>query len=153
MKPEEAVAGLQPNTAVETAPRELLKDRYWLRLLYSFEFLIALITVFTVWSQVGGQAHLDMMPWYTKLLCGVAGAWSFVRLTAGLVEEEKVWNSRTVRWLAALLAIGIVMGGVTLYYHLHEPSDEPDTDDTTATSVRVAAPSNPLSLTSDRANR
>ena len=153
VKAEEAVAELQPNAAVETAPQDLLKSRSWLRLLYSLEYLIALITVFTVWSQVGGQGHLDLMPWYTKLLCGVAMAWCFVRLTAGLVEEEKAWNSRTVRWFAGLLAIGILMGGVTLYYHLHESSDEPDSDDTTATSVRVVAPSSPLSLTSDRANR
>jgi len=32
-----------------------------LRLAYATQFLIALIAVFVLWSQVGGQSHLDYM--------------------------------------------------------------------------------------------
>ena len=112
----------------------------WLRLAYAFEFLIALICVFAVWSQVGGQGHLDLLPWYVKLLSALAMSWGTVRLTAGMVEEEKAWNRRTMRWLFGIAAVSTVMAGITYYYHLHEVPDEPDTDETSATSVSSGDP-------------
>jgi hypothetical protein len=36
-----------------------------------------------------------------------------------------------------MLLIAIAMAGITYYYHLHEVPDEPDTEDTTSTSVFV----------------
>ena len=47
-----------------------------LRLAYATQFLIALIAVFVLWSQVGGQSHLDYMAWQVKLLLGGAAAFS-----------------------------------------------------------------------------
>jgi len=41
-----------------------------LRLAYATQYLIAVIAVFVLWSQVGGQSHLDLMPWYVKLGLG-----------------------------------------------------------------------------------
>ena len=38
-----------------------------LRPLLIFEFLVAIIAVFTLWSQVGGQYHLDLMFWPWKI--------------------------------------------------------------------------------------
>ena len=35
-----------------------------IRLAYAAQFLMALVTVFVLWSEVGGQSHLDLMPWY-----------------------------------------------------------------------------------------
>lgn len=151
-KPEELVPERPAANLPEAAPSATWNDRSWPRLAYSFEFLIALIAVYQLWSQIGGQGHLDMMPWYTKLLCGLAMAWCSVRFTAGLVEGERAWNTRSRRWLAGLIAVGIVMGGITLYYHLHEESDQPDSDDSTETSVRVALPSGEFSLSRDRTN-
>ena len=40
---------------------------YWSRLAFVTEFLVALVAILELWSQVGGQSHLDLMPWYTKL--------------------------------------------------------------------------------------
>ena len=37
------------------------------RLVYALEFLLAVVSVLELWSQVGGQGHLEMIPWYTKL--------------------------------------------------------------------------------------
>jgi|SRR5579864_1301646 len=125
----------------------------WLRLAYSFEFLIALLAIFTLWSQVGGQGHLDLMPWYVKLLCGVSMAWCSIRFTAGLVEKPRAWNSRSARWFAGIVVIAMVMAGITYYYHLHEAQDQPDTDDATATSVKVTDPPTGFSRTSDRTSR
>ena len=125
----------------------------WLRLAYSFEFLIALLATFTLWSEIGGQGHLDLMPWYIKFVCGLSTAWFSVRFTAGLVEERRAWNSRSARWFAGLVAIAIVMGAITYYYHLQEAQDQSDTDDTTATSVKVVDPPGAFYRTSDRTSR
>ena len=53
-----------------------------LRLAYATQFLIALIAVFVLWSQVGGQSHLDLMPWYLKLCLGAGAAFAAVRASA-----------------------------------------------------------------------
>jgi len=144
-------------TAVEETPAQSPtvppRAPSWLRLAYSFEFLIALLVIFTLWSEIGGQGHLDMMPWYIKLACGMAMAWCCIRFTAGLVEEHRAWNFRSARWLSGMIVIAVIMGGITYYYHLHEAQDDQDNDDNTATSVKVADPPGGFSRTSDRTNR
>jgi hypothetical protein len=111
----------------------------WLRLAYSIEFLLALLAVLTLWSEIGGQSHLDMMPWYTKLICLIASAWCCVRFTAGLVEERRVWNRRTRVWLTGLILVATAMGAITYYYHLHEETDEQDSEET-ATAIEMKLP-------------
>jgi hypothetical protein len=113
---------------------------HWLRFAYSVEFLIALVAAAILWTQVGGQGHLDLMPWYVKLF-GILGlAWCTVRLTVATVEEHRSWNRKSLLWLVCLLLVGTAVAGVTYYYHLHEVPDEPDTDETSATSVSIQAP-------------
>ena len=109
----------------------------WLRLAYMLEFLIALTTVYTLWSEIGGQGHLDLLPWYTKLICGVGLSWAVVRFTAGMVEVEQFWNFRTRRWFLIILLIVITMGGIVYYYHLHETPDQGDSQDGVTTAVRM----------------
>ena len=110
-------------------------NRAWLRMAYTFEFWIALIAIFTVWSQVGGQGHLDLIAWYIKLSCALALAWSAVRMTSAMVENAHAWNWTTVKWFLAVLALAILATGITFWYHLHEVPDEPDTDQNSATTV------------------
>jgi len=110
----------------------------WLRLAYMFEFLIALNVVYGLWSEIGGQGHLDLLPWYTKLVCGVGLCWSVVRFTAGMVETETFWNGRTRRWFLIILLFVITMGGIVYYYHLHEVPDESGPEGASATSVRLS---------------
>lgn len=107
-----------------------------LRLAYAFEFLLALLVTLVGWTQVGGQAHMDLMPWYVKLICVALLAWCGVRLTAAMVEQPKAWNRSSRLWLGGVLLAGIAIVGVTWYVHLHEVPDEPDTDETSTTSVR-----------------
>lgn len=125
----------------------------WMRLAYAIEFLLALIAVIILWSEVGGQGHMDLLPWYSKLSCVLALAWCCVRFTAGVVEQPQTWNRRSIGWFAGIILVGITMAGITFYYHLHEVPDETDTDDTTSASV----PANPsvkfLFHTSDRTSR
>jgi hypothetical protein len=108
----------------------------WLRLAYALEFLIALIAIISLWSEVGGGGHLDLMPWYTKLGCIVGLAWCCVRFTASLVEQQRVWTGRTIGWLVGILLVCLLMGGITYYYHLHEEQDDGD-QDTTATAENI----------------
>ena len=122
----------------------------WLRLAYCAIFLLALLTVFTVWSEVGGQGHLDLMPWYTKLICVMATSWCFVRFTAGMIEQRQAWNRRTLGWFAGIIALCFVMGAITYYYHLHEEPGQSDTDDSTTSAMNCPARQTSFTLTSER---
>lgn len=61
-----------------------------LHVLYAIEFLIALIAVYTVWSEVGGQGHLDYMAWYWKAAMGPPAAYGIIRLTQAAVRRGLV---------------------------------------------------------------
>jgi hypothetical protein len=111
----------------------------WLRLLYIFEFLLAVPAVFTLWSQVGGQGHLDLMPWYWKLLLGGGASWAIVRLTKAAVEHERGWNFRTAWWTACVVIVAVLLAGATYYCHLHEAPDETDSEESTP-AARLIAP-------------
>ena len=135
--------------AVPTLDVPTLDVPPWMRFAYAIEFLLALIAIVILWTQVGGQGHMDLLPWYTKLSCVLAGAWCCVRFTSGLVEQPQTWNRRTIGWFAGIILVGITMAGITFYYHLHEVPDETDSEDTTSASV-IANPSIILFHTSDR---
>src|SRR5579863_6152453 len=91
-----------------------------LRLAYVSEFLIALLAVLELWSQVGGQGHLDLMPWYTKLSLTVGLALVTVAGTAAAVSHTDPWNAKTIACVILGLMIVIGMAVATYYYHLHE---------------------------------
>jgi hypothetical protein len=109
-------------------------NRAWLRLAYALEFWIALIAIFIVWSQVGGQPHLDLMAWYIKLILAVAMALCAVKTTSAMVERPRAWNAGSMMWLLAVLVLSVLMSYVTYWYHLHEQDDQ-GTDENSATSV------------------
>lgn len=94
-----------------------------LRLAYMSEFLLALLSILELWSQVGGQGHLDLMPWYTKFLFTVGLALVTVAGTASAVAHERAWNAKTMACLLLALMLALGMAGVTYYYHLHENDD------------------------------
>jgi len=123
-----------PGVAVD-APVEQPVGPAWLRLAYSFEFLLAVIAVLMLWTQVGGQGHMDLLPWYTKLVCVLSMAWFCVRFTAGLIEQPKAWNRHSAVWFTGILLMALIMGGIVFYYHLHEVPDDTDSEDSTAAVV------------------
>jgi len=142
---EPAVEALATEEAEpEQAPAPKASAPSWQRLAYTIEFLIAIVATFELWSQVGGQGHLEMLPWYSKLVLVLGLDWCCVRFTAGMVEEQHAWNPRSARWLMGMIVIAAVMGGITFYYHLHEVPDDTDTDDTTASSAGTPYSSRPL---------
>ena len=98
-----------------------------LRFIYVFEFLIAVIAIFTAWSEVGGQAALDLMHWGCKFGLGFGLAITIVGYTAAVVSSESIWSMRTSRWLALGLVLLLSMGVVTYYSAL--PEDTGDTND------------------------
>ena len=107
-----------------------------LRLAYTTQFLIALLAVFLLWSEVGGQSHLDLMPWYLKLGLGLGVAFATVRATAGAVSHERAWNGQTLRWAGILLALLVGCGLASYYYHVYGEQDE-EQDDQSLTSSLV----------------
>jgi hypothetical protein len=109
-------------------------NRTWLRIAYVVEFWIVLIAVFIVWSQVGGQAHLDLMAWYIKLICAVALACCAVGMTSAIAERPRAWNAGAMVWLLAMLVLVTLMSYITFWYHLHEQDDQ-QTDENSATTV------------------
>jgi len=109
-----------------------------LRLAYATEYLIALIAVFVLWSQVGGQSHLDLMPWYVKLGLGAGAALAAVKATAAAASQEHAWNGRVLKWLGILLVLLICCGLASYYCHLYLEDDSDDQQD--ASSVGLVIP-------------
>jgi hypothetical protein len=122
-----------------------MKDRHdvmpILRLAYSTLFLIALMAVFVLWSQVGGQSHLDLVPWPIKLTLAVAAAYGVVRATAASVSGDRAWNGHMVRWLGLTLAVLAACGYASYYAHMNlEESDDADQSQDTTVSRMAARP-------------
>ena len=100
-----------------------------LRPLLVVEFLVAIEVVFTFWSEVGGQYHLDLMFWPWKLGIALVAATLNVAITANLARHEGSVTRRALLLFSLLIATGIAAGVVTYYYHLNEPTDDDDDDD------------------------
>jgi len=97
-----------------------------LRLVYVFEFLIAVIAIFTAWSEIGGQAALDLMHWGWKLGLSLALASAIVAYTAAIIAQSSIWTLRSARWLMIMVVLMAVMGVVTYYYALQVDTGESD---------------------------
>ncbi len=119
-----------------------------LRLAYVALYLLALIAVFTLWSQVAGQGHLDLLPWYVKLALGASAAFAIVKATSAAVSGKQAWNFAVLRW-TAVLAVALVLCGLAAYYaHLYFEDDEDDQQDEPAASAVAryfAPPAHPKS--------
>jgi hypothetical protein len=100
------------------------------------EFLLAILAILELWSQVGGQGHLDLMPWYTKFLLVTGMAVVTVAGTTAAVRHDRAWNAKTISCLilAAMIAGG--MAAATYYAHLHE-NDDDNADEDGVTNSRV----------------
>jgi hypothetical protein len=107
----------------------------FLRLVYICEFLLAMLTISAVWAQIGGQGHLDIMPWYDKLVLMVCLALVTVIGTIAAVSRERAWNGVSITCLAAAILIACAMGAVTYYYHLHEDDESAETETGVAMTI------------------
>jgi hypothetical protein len=106
-----------------------------LRLAYVTLFLIALIAVFVLWSQVGGQGHLDLMPWHVKLGLGAGAAYATVRATKAAVAGPAAWNAGSLKWSGILLALLLGCGLATYYFHVYGEGDEDGQDETVTSGL------------------
>ncbi len=93
------------------------------------EFLIAIQAVFTFWSEVGGQYHLDLMFWPWKFGLSVAAASLIVAITANLIQNNGAVSRLALTLSSFLIVVVVVAGIVTYYYHLNEPPDDDDQQD------------------------
>lgn len=113
--------------------------RQLLRAVYGIEFLVALFASFEVWSQVGGQSHLDLMAWWWKLGLSFAMASAVVKLTAVSARQEKLVTKATAFWAFAVLLLLLTAGLVTYYYHQHEPGDDAASDPALTAAITQGA--------------
>lgn len=112
-------------------------DPRLIRVVCACEFLLALVAIFTAWSEIGGQATLDVMFWAWKLGLSFALAAAFVAYTSTLFYEEAAWNMRSARWLTVIVVLLLAMGAITYFYSLQV--DAGDSDETAPSSVHHAA--------------
>ncbi len=109
----------------------------YLRIIFLSEFLVAVIAVFTAWSEVGGQAALDIMPWGWKFGLGIGVPIAFVAYSAALLAGDSIWNARSAKWLAIMIVLLLGMGVVTYYYVLQvENSDSGQEQENSAVSLQ-----------------
>lgn len=110
------------------------------------EFLIALQTVFTFWSQVGGQYHLDLMFWPWKFGLSVAAAGLIVAITANLIQNNGAITRAGLTLCSFLIVVILAAGIVTYYYHLNEPPDDDDqqNDETASLTLPLTRPGTPF---------
>jgi hypothetical protein len=114
---------------------------YILRLALMIEFLVAVVAIFETWSMVGGQSHLDLMPWYAKLGFVLGLALVTVMATMSAMAHERAWNAKTIACFLLALMLAGGMGATTYYYHLHENDDQATGgDDESITSIHMVEP-------------
>jgi len=113
-----------------------------LRPLLVFEFLIAVQVWLTFWSQVGGQYHLDLMFWPWKLGLTIVVAWLVCAFTADLFQSGGTVSRRAVVYVSLLVITMIVAGVVTYYYHVNEPADDQNSDESQPTATQLMLPGN-----------
>lgn len=111
-----------------------------LRLAYIAEFFLVLIAVWISWSQIGGQNHLDLMPWYDKLVLSVSLSLVVVLATVAAVRQENAWNNKSITCFIAALVIVAGMAAVTYYYHVHEEDEDDDADNGTHAMLVYRSP-------------
>jgi peptidoglycan/LPS O-acetylase OafA/YrhL len=102
---------------------------YWSRLAFVTEFLVALVAILEVWSEVGGQNHLDLLAWYAKLSLTAGLALVTVLGTMAAVSHERAWNAKTIVCLMLAIVIAGAMAAATYYVHVHENDDSGDSED------------------------
>jgi len=108
-----------------------------LRLAYAFEFLLAIVAIFTAWSEIGGQGALDLMHWGWKLGFSLVLAWAIVAYTIAICDSGSWWTLRSARWLAAIVVTVVAMGIVTYFYALQVDTGESDESTTISRTVHV----------------
>ena len=113
-----------------------------LRAFFVFEFLIAIDVWLTLWSQVGGQYHLDLMFWPWKFGLTLAAAWLITAITAEVMKPGSL-SRRAIIYAALLFAVIVTAGMVTYYYHMNEPPDDQNSDTTATMTTRLTKPGKP----------
>ena len=108
------------------------------------EFLIAIPAVFSLWSEVGGQYHLELMFWPWKLGLALAAAGLIVAATANIIQHDGEITRRAILFGSLLIVTFAVAGIVTYYYHLNEPVDQDEDQGDDPPKISLLRPSGRL---------
>ena len=112
---------------------------HYLRIIFVSQFLVAVVAVFTAWSEIGGQAVLDAMPWGWKFGLGIGLPVAIVLYTAALFSGNSIWSTRSARWLALMIVLVLAMGVVTYYYALQVNTNETDEQENSTSGLQTEA--------------
>jgi hypothetical protein len=104
------------------------------------EFLIAIQAVFTFWSEVGGQYHLDLMFWPWKFGLSIAASGLIVAITSSLVQNNGAITRLALTLCSFLILVVVVAGMVTYFYHLNEPPEQDDQTDEAPARISQTLP-------------
>ena len=137
---EESVEITAASAQAVEAVREAPIAPHVLRVALAIEYLLALIATTVVWEEIGGQGHLDLMPWYVKLILIGGFCWALVGFSGALARPGRWRTRRSILWLCATIALAAAMGLTTYYYHLHEPTGDEDDDVAPAAAAVLSAP-------------
>jgi hypothetical protein len=118
----------------------------WVRIAYVCVFLLAVLTVFSAWSQIGGQGHLDLIAWYWKLTLGCGFSASVVGLADAISSDSKAVSRRSAIWMVVVLLFAGAIGAVTYHSHLNEAVEEPTPESEEETTAGWLRPDQPLSV-------
>jgi hypothetical protein len=110
-----------------------------LRLAYAFEFLVAQVAIFTVWSEIGGQSALDLMHWAWKLGFGLLLGSAIVAYTQALVTHDSLWTVSSLRWLLSIVLLILAIGVVTYFYAVQVDAGQSD-ETGTVSRLHLRAP-------------
>lgn len=111
-----------------------------LRLAYTTQFLLALIAVFFLWGAIGGQSHLEIMPWWWKAALGAGAALSIVKATAAAVGGNSAWNAGSLKWFGITLVLLAACGMASYYVHMYGEEDDDQPEEQQSGVARIVAP-------------
>lgn len=100
-------------------------------------FLVAIQSILALWSQVGGQYHLDLMYWPWKLGLTLTAAALVTAIGAEAGRTTRLFTRRTLLYFSCLIGVMLIAGVVTFYYHQNEPAEE-DSDEGTTYTTRLS---------------
>jgi hypothetical protein len=109
----------------------------WNRFAIAAEFLVSLLTITVVWSTLGGQGHIDLMPWYVKVGLPLMFSIAVCRATLSSMRSPMAFPPGAVIWILLALISAGAMGLVTYYYHLQEELLQPEPDGESLTSISI----------------
>jgi|SRR5450432_3939119 hypothetical protein len=109
----------------------------WFRAAWCALYLLALIAVLALWREAGGESHLELTPWFYRLVFPLVAAGAITGVAVSAANSNAgFWNPRSIAWLGLLMIAALAMAAATYEAHLHENDTTEDDDPKTRAVLR-----------------